>query len=107
MAEKGPFSVGNGKSTMAQSVQSGLAAHSAGAHSVLQDGLSFTPLDSNSDRVVQPFPRSPKLQRKQAKAAKPSQVNMSVVRDTGWNTFTGLICTDPTSEMTSCSKNFM
>ncbi|XP_018529832.1 nuclear factor 7, ovary [Lates calcarifer] len=77
MAEKGPFSVGNGKSTMAQSVQSGLAAHSAGAHSVLQDGLSFTPLDSNSDRVVQPFPRSPKLQRKQAKAAKPSQEQLS------------------------------
>lgn len=75
MAEKEPLSVGNGQSTMAQSVQSCLAAPSAGAHSVLQDGLSFTPLDSNCDRVVQPFPRSPKLQRKRAEAGKPSQVH--------------------------------
>lgn len=78
MAEKESLSVGDG-----QSVLSGLVAPSVGIHSVPQDGLSFTPLDSNSDGVVQPFPRSPKLQRKVAKAAQPSQVNTSVVEHTG------------------------
>lgn len=69
MAEKEASSVGNG-----QSAQGGLAAPSAGTHGVLQDGLSFTPLDSNRAGVVQPFPRSPKLQRKIANAGQPSQV---------------------------------
>ncbi|XP_073331367.1 E3 ubiquitin-protein ligase TRIM62 isoform X2 [Pagrus major] len=77
MAEKKTFSAGNGQSTVAQSAQSGLAASSAGTHSVLQDRLSFTPLDGNSDEVVQPFPRSPKLQRKVAHAARPSQEQLS------------------------------
>eukprot|EP00064_Thunnus_orientalis_P015169 superscaffoldBa00002763_g15219 len=77
MAEKEALSVGNGQSKQAQSVQSGLPAPSAGAHGVIQEGLSFTPLDSSSDRVVQPFPRSPKLQKKIAKAAQPSQEQLS------------------------------
>ncbi|XP_056225803.1 nuclear factor 7, ovary isoform X1 [Seriola aureovittata] len=77
MAERESLSVGNGQSAVAQSVQSGVAPPSAGAHSVLQDGLSFTPLDFNCDRVVQPFPRSPKLQRKKAKDGKPSQEQLS------------------------------
>ncbi|XP_035531539.1 uncharacterized protein LOC118338350 isoform X2 [Morone saxatilis] len=77
MAEKEALSVGNGQPTAAQSAQSGLAAPSAGTHSALQDRLSFTPLDSTSNRVVQPFPRSPKLQRKIANAAKPSQEQLS------------------------------
>ncbi|XP_026154868.1 tripartite motif-containing protein 14 [Mastacembelus armatus] len=76
MAEKESVSLGNEKSAVALSVQSGLMAPSAGAHSVL-DGLSFTPLDSNSNRDVQPFPRSPKLQRKLAKAGQPSQEQLS------------------------------
>lgn len=74
MAEKKALSVGNGQSTVAQSAQGGLVAPSAGMHGALQDGLSFTPLDSNTDGVVQPFPRSPKLQRKVADAGQPSQV---------------------------------
>ncbi len=77
MAEKQAASAANGQSTVAQSAQGGLASPSAGTHSVLQDGLSLTPLDSSDDRVVQPFPRSPKLQRKTAKAGQLSQVNMS------------------------------
>jgi len=56
-----------------QSARRGLAAPPAGSHGVLLDGLSFTPLDANG---VPPFPRSPKLQRKIAIAAQPSQVNM-------------------------------
>ncbi|XP_070785807.1 nuclear factor 7, ovary [Enoplosus armatus] len=72
MAEKEALSVGNG-----QSAQSGLAAPPAGPHSVLQDGLSFTPLDSRADSVVQPFPRSPKFQRKAAKAEPLSQEQLS------------------------------
>lgn len=76
MAEKKAISVGNSQSTEARSAQSSLAAPSVGAQSVLQDGMSFTPLDYNSDQVVQPFPRSPKLQKKIAKAAQPSQVMM-------------------------------
>lgn len=87
MAEKEALSAGNGQSTAAQSAQGSLAAPSAGAHGVLQDGASFTPLDSGSDRVVQPFPRSPKLQKKTAKAGQLSQVNMSVVKLTDWNVF--------------------
>lgn len=70
MAEGQSLSVGG-----AQAVQGGLTAPSAGTRSALQDRLSFTPLDSNSDGVVQPFPISPKLQRKKAKdAPKLSQV---------------------------------
>lgn len=76
MAEKEALSVGNDQSREALSAQSGLAAPSAGAHGVLEDRLSFTTLDSNSERPVQPFPRSPKLQKKMAKAAQPSQVMM-------------------------------
>ncbi|XP_044038774.1 E3 ubiquitin-protein ligase TRIM62 [Siniperca chuatsi] len=77
MAEEEASSVGNGQSTAAQSAQGGLAAPSAGIHSALQDGLRFTPLDSSGDRVVQPFPRSPKLQRKLAKAGQLSQEQLS------------------------------
>lgn len=69
MAEKDSFSTGSG-----QSLLGGSAAPPAGACGVRQDALSFTLLDSSSDRVVQPFPRSPKLQRKVDKAAQPSQV---------------------------------
>lgn len=76
MAEGEPLSVGNGQSALVQSVQSDLMAPSAGIHGLLQDGSSYTPLDSNTDRTVQPFPRSPKLQRKAAADAQPSQVNM-------------------------------
>ncbi|XP_037613736.1 E3 ubiquitin-protein ligase TRIM62 isoform X2 [Sebastes umbrosus] len=72
MAEKEALSGGSSRSA-----QSGLAAPSAGSHSVLQDGLSFTPLDSKDDGAVQPFPRSPKLQRKIANAARPSQEQLS------------------------------
>ncbi|XP_026209262.1 nuclear factor 7, ovary [Anabas testudineus] len=71
MAEK-ESCVGDG-----ESVLSGLAAPSAGNCGVPQDGLILTPLDSSSGRVVQPFPRSPKLQRKTAKAAQPSQEQLS------------------------------
>uniref|UniRef100_A0A3Q2NXT9 Si:dkey-219e21.4 n=1 Tax=Fundulus heteroclitus TaxID=8078 RepID=A0A3Q2NXT9_FUNHE len=57
--------------------QSQFLAPSAGLPSFLQDGAGFTPLDSNSDGPVQPFPRSPKLQRKAAKDQKPSQELLS------------------------------
>lgn len=57
--------------------QSGLAAPSAGSKGALQDGLGFTLLDSSSDRVVQPFPRSPKLQRKVANAGPPTQKQLT------------------------------
>ncbi|XP_037613738.1 tripartite motif-containing protein 14 isoform X4 [Sebastes umbrosus] len=75
MAEKEALSGGSSRSA-----QSGLAAPSAGSHSVLQDGLSFTPLDSKDDGAVQPFPRSPKLQRKIANAARPSQKSTEVMK---------------------------
>lgn len=74
MAEKESLSVAE-----VLSEQSGHLAPSAGAVGVLHDGLSFTPLDSNGDKTVQPFPRSPKLQRKPAKAGQPSQVNKPTV----------------------------
>ncbi|KAM4714270.1 E3 ubiquitin-protein ligase TRIM62 [Anableps anableps] len=71
MAEK-QSSVSDGQP--AQPVQNELSAPSAGLSSLLQDGVGFTPLDSSSsDGPVQPFPRSPKLQRKAAKYAQPSQ----------------------------------
>ena len=73
MAEQKAFSVGNG-----QSAQSGLGVSPAGAPGALQDGLSFALLDGNGDEVVQPFPRSPKLQRKVANAGQPSQVSARV-----------------------------
>ncbi|KAF7644415.1 hypothetical protein LDENG_00222420 [Lucifuga dentata] len=68
MAEKEAASSGSVK----------LAAPPAGSQDVLQDaGLSFTPLDSKEDGVVQPFPRSPKLLRKLAKAGAMSQEQLS------------------------------
>nr|XP_043876179.1 tripartite motif-containing protein 14 [Solea senegalensis] len=75
MAENESSRRGDAQSTTAQSVQSALAAPPTGASSVLQGGLSLTPLDSSSDRVVQPFPRSPKLQRR--KSAKPTKEQLS------------------------------
>nr|XP_019955718.1 PREDICTED: E3 ubiquitin-protein ligase TRIM62-like isoform X1 [Paralichthys olivaceus]XP_019955719.1 PREDICTED: E3 ubiquitin-protein ligase TRIM62-like isoform X1 [Paralichthys olivaceus] len=80
MSEKQSLSVGNGQSTADLSEQRGVTAPHAGARNALQDGLcltDWTPLESNSDRVVQPFPRSPKLQRKKGKAGKPSQEQLS------------------------------
>lgn len=74
MAEKETFSLGNGQSTGTQAAQSGAPAPSAGSRGGLADGLSFTQL---SDRTVQPFPRSPKLQRKAASAAQPSQEQLA------------------------------
>ncbi|XP_076012689.1 E3 ubiquitin-protein ligase TRIM62 [Genypterus blacodes] len=60
-----------------RSVQRGLEAPSAGYQGVLQEaGLGFTPLDYKEE-VVQPFPRSPKLLRKLAKAGAPSQEQLS------------------------------
>lgn len=73
MAERESRSLGNGTST---AVYTNLLAPSEGIHSLLQDGLSFTPLDASSDGTVQPFSRSPKLQRKAAKTAQPSQVQI-------------------------------
>lgn len=68
MAEKASVSVGERSAAAeSESVQSGCKAPPAGA-----GGLGFTPQVSNSDRVVQPFPRSPKLQRK--KPARRSKV---------------------------------
>ncbi|XP_034073769.1 nuclear factor 7, ovary isoform X1 [Gymnodraco acuticeps] len=76
MAGKEALSVGDG-----QLAQSGLAAPAAGSpagsHSALQEGRGFSPLDSSSDRV-QPFPRSPKLQKKIANFGQPSKVNLSM-----------------------------
>jgi len=74
MAEKESLLVGSVQPAAVQSLQSQLSPPSAGISNVLQEGVSFTPLDSNTNRVVQPFPRSPKLQRKTAKGAQPSQV---------------------------------
>lgn len=73
MVENKAF-VSNGQPV--QAIQGELLAPSAGLSGLLQDGASFTPLDSSSDQPVQPFPRSPKLQRKAAKDVQPSQVNM-------------------------------
>lgn len=78
MAEKEAFPVGNGQSTVGPSTQSAPALPSAGTNSALQDRLSLTSLDSSTDEVVQPFPRSPSLQRKMKNAAQPSQVKESV-----------------------------
>ncbi|XP_029944272.1 E3 ubiquitin-protein ligase TRIM50 [Salarias fasciatus] len=58
---------------MSDGESAGAAAPSAGIHSLLQDGLGLSPLDYHQSTPVQPFPRSPKLQRKAAKAAAPSQ----------------------------------
>ncbi|XP_069015205.1 tripartite motif-containing protein 14 [Embiotoca jacksoni] len=77
MAERESLSVGGGRSAAAKSVESDLAAPSAGIRSLLQDVSCLTPLDSNGDGVVQPFPRSPKLQRKAAKAEQPSQEQLT------------------------------
>ncbi|KAI3375846.1 hypothetical protein L3Q82_004123 [Scortum barcoo] len=77
MEEKQTLSAANGQSTAAQSAQDGLAAPSAGMFGLLQDGVGFTPLDSNSDRAVQPFPRSPKLQKKKAKTGQLSKERLS------------------------------
>ncbi|XP_060887104.1 E3 ubiquitin-protein ligase TRIM62 [Labrus mixtus] len=77
MAEKEGAAVGNGRSPAAQSAQSGLAAPSADSYGILQDPFSFTSLDSNSNRTVQPFPRSPKLKKKTANAGLPTQEQMS------------------------------
>ncbi|XP_055358795.1 zinc-binding protein A33 isoform X2 [Betta splendens] len=71
MAEKSSQSVGDGQAAL-----SGLTLPSAGIHGVQQDGQSFA-LDFNSGGVAQPFPRSPKLQRKVAKAAQPSKEQLS------------------------------
>lgn len=46
----------------------------ADSHSVLQERLSQASLDPDRDPAVQPFPRSPSLQRKMTQAAQPSQV---------------------------------
>ncbi|XP_028330591.1 E3 ubiquitin-protein ligase TRIM62 [Gouania willdenowi] len=70
MAEKDRLFQGNGGSA---ELQSDPGVLSTGMQSLLQDGLSFTPLDSTDQRVVQPFPRSPKLQRGVPKAAPPTQ----------------------------------
>lgn len=67
--------------TVVQS-QDELPSPSAGLISLLQDGLNFTPLDSNTEEVVQPFPRSPKLQRKSTKAAPLSQVKVPISLET-------------------------
>lgn len=75
MAEK---EATNGQATVGPSTQSVPALPSAGTHSSLQDMLNLTSLDSSSDEVVQPFPRSPSLQRKMANAAQPSQVQENV-----------------------------
>lgn len=102
MAEREALSVGNGQASEAQSAQSGLAPPSADSHGVLRDGPSFTPLGPSGDGVVQPFPRSPKLQRKIAKAAQLSEVNESVVKRTRRDIFSTV---QTKSEMT-CSKYF-
>ncbi|KAM8880942.1 uncharacterized protein ACB058_001240 [Synchiropus picturatus] len=57
--------------------QSSAVAPSPDSHSVFQDGLSYFPLDSNENREIQPFPRSPKLLRKLNRVEKPSQEQLS------------------------------
>ncbi|XP_041842377.1 nuclear factor 7, ovary isoform X2 [Melanotaenia boesemani] len=61
----------------ALSVQPELPAPSAGITALLHEGLSFIPLDSSSDRAVQPFPPSPKLQRRLARDVQPSKEQLS------------------------------
>ncbi|XP_056883295.1 nuclear factor 7, ovary [Takifugu flavidus] len=53
------------------------AAPPADSHSVLQERLSQASLGPNRDPAVQPFPRSPSLQRKMTQAAQPSQEQLS------------------------------
>lgn len=78
MAEKEDSHAANGQSKTAQSPRSSAPLlPSAGTQSALQERL--TTLDSNSDGVAQPFPRSPKLQRKTGNAEKPSQVNWAKI----------------------------
>ncbi|KAM9826835.1 E3 ubiquitin-protein ligase TRIM62 [Neosynchiropus ocellatus] len=57
--------------------QSSTVAPSPDSHSAFQDGLSFFPLDSNENREIQPFPRSPKLLRKLNRVETPSQEQLS------------------------------
>lgn len=76
MAETEGFSAPDGPSAVAQSARDAPALPSAGSHSVLQERLSLTALDTG-EGVVQPFPRSPKLQKKVASAGQPSQVKTS------------------------------
>lgn len=76
MAETEDLSVPDGQTSVAQSTQNAPALPSAGSHSVLQERLSLAALD-HSEGVVQPFPRSPKLQKKVASAGQPSQVMTS------------------------------
>lgn len=73
MAEKDIFLAELEQSKKDLSGQCGLAAPSADSHSVLQDRLSFSTLNSN-ERTVQPFPRSPKLKKKMENTGPPSQV---------------------------------
>ncbi|XP_029382320.1 E3 ubiquitin-protein ligase TRIM62 isoform X2 [Echeneis naucrates] len=77
MAERESQSVHYGRSTIAHSVQRGLEAPSADAPCTLQEGQSFTLLVSKSDAVVQPFARSPKLQKKKVKGGALSQEQLS------------------------------
>ncbi|XP_010744354.2 nuclear factor 7, ovary [Larimichthys crocea] len=77
MAEKEALSVGNGRSAETLSAQNGPVLPSAGSDSILQDRLSFMPLESSTDKPIQPFPRSPKLQRKIADAGQPSQEQLT------------------------------
>ncbi|XP_074517887.1 E3 ubiquitin-protein ligase TRIM62 [Halichoeres trimaculatus] len=76
MAEKEVFFAELEQSTKDLSAQCGLTAPSADSHSVLQDRLS-SPLDSNDERTVQPFPRSPKLKKKMENTGQPSQEQLS------------------------------
>lgn len=62
-----------GHITVDMSVHGCEGAPSAFGLSTLQDTMSLTPLESTEDRV-QPFPRSPQLQKRLAKAALPTQV---------------------------------
>uniref|UniRef100_A0A1A8C5E2 Tripartite motif containing 14 n=2 Tax=Nothobranchius kadleci TaxID=1051664 RepID=A0A1A8C5E2_NOTKA len=72
MADRKLLSVADGLPTAAQP-----PAPSVGISGLLHDEMGFTPLDSSSGGVVQPFQRSPKLQRKAAKHAPPSQEQLS------------------------------
>lgn len=73
MAENGNLQVGKGQS----GGSSAAALPSAGAESALQERLTML----DSDGVAQPFPRSPKLQRKTNNAEKPSQVRTRPIDD--------------------------
>lgn len=61
-------------SEMAEKDGQAPAAPPSDSHSVLQERLSQASLDPNGDPVVQPFPRSPNLQRKMTRSRQPSQV---------------------------------